>query len=39
MMKAPLQEMDATAAQGVRLPVAAALLWVTPWARGAVGSS
>jgi drug/metabolite transporter (DMT)-like permease len=37
MMKAPLQEMDATAAQGVRLPVAAALLWITPWARGAVG--
>jgi drug/metabolite transporter (DMT)-like permease len=38
MMKAPLQEMSATAAQGVRLPVAAALLWVTPWARGAVGA-
>ena len=35
-MKAPLQEMDAAAAQAVRLPVAAALLWVTPWARGAV---
>lgn len=38
MMKAPLQEMSATAAQGVRLPVAAAILWVTPWARGAVGA-
>jgi drug/metabolite transporter (DMT)-like permease len=37
LMKAPLQEMDAAAAQGVRLPVAAALLWATPWARGAVG--
>jgi drug/metabolite transporter, DME family len=36
LMKAPLQEMDAAAIQGVRLPVAAALLWVTPWARGAV---
>jgi drug/metabolite transporter (DMT)-like permease len=38
MMKAPLQEMSATAAQGVRLPVGAAILWVTPWARGAVGA-
>ncbi|MGH7335226.1 MAG: DMT family transporter [Candidatus Rokuibacteriota bacterium] len=36
LMKAPLQEMDAAAIQSVRLPVAAALLWVTPWARGAV---
>jgi drug/metabolite transporter (DMT)-like permease len=36
LMKAPLQEMDAAAVQGVRLPVAAALLWITPWARGAV---
>jgi drug/metabolite transporter (DMT)-like permease len=38
MMKAPLEEMSATAAQGVRLPVAAAVLWVTPWARGAVSA-
>jgi drug/metabolite transporter (DMT)-like permease len=38
MLKAPLQEMSAMAVQGVRLPVAAALLWVTPWARGAVGA-
>jgi len=37
MMKAPLQEMSATAAQGVRLPVGAAILWLMPWARGAVG--
>ena len=37
MIKAPLQEMDAVAVQGVRLPLAAALLWVTPWARGAMG--
>ena len=36
LMKTPLQEMDAAAIQGVRLPVAAALLWITPWARGAV---
>ena len=36
LMKAPLQEMDAAAVQGVRLPVAAVLLWATPWARGAV---
>ena len=38
MMKAPLEEMSAAAAQGVRLPVAAAVLWVTPWTRGAVGA-
>jgi drug/metabolite transporter (DMT)-like permease len=37
LMKAPLEEMDAAAAQGVRLPVAAALLWATPWARGSLG--
>lgn len=36
-MKAPLEELGAAAAQGVRLPVAAALLWLTPWTRGAVG--
>ena len=36
MMKAPLQEMSATAAQSVRLSVGAALLWAMPWARGAV---
>jgi drug/metabolite transporter (DMT)-like permease len=38
MMKAPLQELDAAAVQSVRLPVAAAILWVMPWARGAVGA-
>lgn len=36
-MKAPLQELGAAAAQGVRLPVAAVVLWLTPWTRGAVG--
>jgi drug/metabolite transporter (DMT)-like permease len=38
MMKAPLQELDAAAVQSVRLPVAAAILWMMPWARGAVGA-
>ncbi|MBI4635875.1 MAG: DMT family transporter [Candidatus Rokubacteria bacterium] len=31
LMKAPLREMDAVTAQAIRLPVAAALLWATPW--------
>lgn len=37
LMKSPLREMDATTAQAIRLPVAGALFWVTPWTRGAVG--
>ena len=37
LMKAPLQEIDPTTAQAVRLPIASALLWATPWARGAFG--
>lgn len=37
MMKVPLQELDAAAAQSVRLPIAAMLLWMTPWTRGALG--
>jgi uncharacterized membrane protein len=37
LMRPPLEEMDAVTAQAVRLPLAAASLWVTPWARGAVG--
>lgn len=37
LMGPPLQEMDAVTAQAVRLPLAAASLWVTPWTRGAVG--
>lgn len=36
LLKPPLRELDATTAQAIRLPVAAALLWVTPWTRGAV---
>lgn len=35
-MKPPLREVDATTAQAIRLPLAGALLWATPWARGAV---
>ena len=34
-LKPPLLEMDATTAQAVRLPVAGAVLWLTPWTRGA----
>lgn len=36
LMKVPLREVDATTAQAIRLPVAGAVLWATPWARGAV---
>jgi drug/metabolite transporter (DMT)-like permease len=32
LLKPALAEVDATRAQAVRLPVAAALLWMTPWA-------
>ena len=35
LLKPSLEEVDAIQAQAVRLPVAAALLWVTPWAWGA----
>jgi drug/metabolite transporter (DMT)-like permease len=35
MMKTPLHEIDPLTAQAVRLPLASALLWLTPWARGA----
>lgn len=38
LVKAPLREVDATLAQAIRLPVAALLLWCTPWARGAFGA-
>lgn len=33
-MKPALLEVDAVTAQAIRLPLAGALLWVTPWARG-----
>jgi drug/metabolite transporter (DMT)-like permease len=35
LMKAPMREIDPVTAQAVRLPIAAALLFATPWARGA----
>ena len=35
MMKPPLREIDPLTAQAIRLPIAAALLWLTPWTRGA----
>ena len=36
MLRSPLQEMGPLTAQAVRLPVAGALLLLTPWARGGV---
>lgn len=38
VVKAPLREMDAVTAQAIRLPLAAALLWVMPWSRGALAA-
>jgi drug/metabolite transporter (DMT)-like permease len=35
MMKTPLNEIDPVTAQAIRLPLASALLFLTPWARGA----
>jgi len=34
LVKPPLAEMDAVTAQAIRLPLASAFLWLTPWARG-----
>jgi drug/metabolite transporter (DMT)-like permease len=34
-MKPPLHEIEPLTAQAVRLPLASALLWLTPWTRGA----
>jgi drug/metabolite transporter (DMT)-like permease len=34
MMKTPLHEIEPLTAQAIRLPLASALLWLTPWARG-----
>jgi drug/metabolite transporter (DMT)-like permease len=34
LLKPPLREVDPVTAQAVRFPVAAAVLWLTPWARG-----
>jgi len=38
MMKLPLGEIEPLTAQAVRLPLASALLWLTPWTWGAVGA-
>jgi DME family drug/metabolite transporter len=35
LLKPPIGEVSPTAIQAVRLPLAGALLWATPWARGA----
>jgi DME family drug/metabolite transporter len=37
LVKPPLREMDAVTAQAIRLPLAALVLWATPWARAAAG--
>ena len=36
-LKSPLGDIEPVTAQAIRLPLAAATLWVTPWARGALG--
>ena len=38
MMKTPLHEIEPLTAQAVRLPLASALLFLTPWTRGAAAS-
>jgi drug/metabolite transporter (DMT)-like permease len=38
MMKTPLGEIEPLTAQAVRLPLASALLFLTPWARGSAGA-
>ena len=35
LMKPPLRQVDPVTVQAVRLPLAAVVLWLTPWARGA----
>ncbi len=37
LVKPPLREMEAVTAQAIRLPLAAMVLWATPWARAAAG--
>lgn len=36
VLKAPLREIDAVTAQAIRLPIAAVVLWATPWTRGTI---
>jgi uncharacterized membrane protein len=38
MMKTPLREIEPLTAQAIRLPLASALLWCTPWTRGATAA-
>ena len=38
MMKTPLQEIEPLTAQAIRLPLASALLFLTPWTRGAAAA-
>jgi uncharacterized membrane protein len=38
MMKPPLREIEPLTAQAIRLPLASALLWLTPWTRGAAAA-
>jgi uncharacterized membrane protein len=38
LLKPALREIDPLTAQAVRLPIAAAILWLTPWARGTTRS-
>jgi drug/metabolite transporter (DMT)-like permease len=37
LVRVPLLEMEAVTAQAIRLPLAAVVLWATPWARSAAG--
>ena len=37
LVRAPLLEMEAVTAQAIRLPLAAIVLWATPWARASAG--
>jgi drug/metabolite transporter (DMT)-like permease len=38
LMKTPLEEIEPLTAQAIRLPLASALLWLTPWTRGAAAA-
>jgi len=38
LMKPPLREIEPLTAQAIRLPLASALLWLTPWTRGAAAA-
>lgn len=39
LMKPALREVEATIAQAIRMPLAGAILWATPWARRAAGQA